>query len=63
MNKLLLTVGFAAGVAAAGAVGMLVSTGKLKPRKLARRTARAMDAMGDAFEDMRHCMRHTRMFR
>ena len=55
MYKVILTAGFVAGAVAAGTVGMLAMAGKIKPRKLWRRAAHAVD---DAVDDVADCIKH-----
>ena len=40
-------VGVVAGMVVAGAIGVMVSNGKIKPRKVAKGAVKAMTAMGD----------------
>lgn len=52
MGKAMMTAaGVVAGMAIGGAMGVLMSSGKLKPRKVAKKTARAMDNIGDAMQN------------
>ena len=43
--------GVGAGMAIEGTVGVLMSSGKLKPRRMVRKTAKAMDNIGDAMQN------------
>lgn len=52
MGKAMMTAaGVVAGMAIAGTVGVLMSSGKLKPRRMVRKTAKAMDNIGDAMQN------------
>lgn len=52
MGKAMMTAaGVAAGVALAGTVGMLLSGGKIKPRRVAKKTAKAMNTVGDVMQN------------
>ena len=52
MGKAMMTAaGVVAGMAIGGAMGVLMSNGKLKPRKVAKKTAKAMDNIGDAMQN------------
>ena len=52
MGKAMMTAaGVVAGMAIAGTVGVLMSSGKLKPRRMVRKTTKAMDNIGDAMQN------------
>ena len=52
MGKAMMTAaGVVAGMAIAGTVGALMINGKLKPRRMVRKTAKAMDNIGDAMQN------------
>lgn len=52
MGKAMMTAaGVVAGIAIAGTVGVLMSNGRMKPRKIAKKTAKAMDNIGDAMQN------------
>lgn len=60
MEKMMMSAaGLAAGMVIAGTVGVLVSKGRLKPRKLAKKTAKAMNRVEDA---MQNAARMTRKY-
>ena len=48
--------GVLAGMAVAGTVGMLTN-GKKEMKKMAKKTARVADAVGDKIEDTMRCLR------
>ncbi len=60
MEKMMMSAaGIAAGMVIAGTIGVLVNQGKIKPRKLAKKTAKAMNTVEDA---MHNAARMTRKY-
>lgn len=52
MEKMMMSAaGLAAGMVIAGTIGVLVNQGKIKPRKLAKKTAKAMNKVEDAMQN------------